>query len=948
MKKTLLIFAYCLPLFTHAQQSYWQQEVNNTIDVSLNDIEHTLDGFIKIQYTNNSPDTLHFIWFHLWPNAYKTDKTAFSEQLLQNGRTDFYFSDKEQKGYINRLDFRVNGTEARTEDHPLHIDIMKLLLPKPLVPGARIEITTPFHEKLPFNFSRGGHVGQSYQITQWYPKPAVYDSKGWHEMPYLNQGEFYSEFGSFDVRITLPKNYVVAATGELQNEDEKKWMMNKKQETRVKIQDIKHKTQPIYKKQPQTTNYKPQTISDKQTKTLQYKQNNIHDFAWFADKNFIVDHDTIQTAPGKIIDAYSFYLPEENSSWEKSIQYLKNAVRFRSSLIGEYPYNVVSAVEAKTGMGGGMEYPTITSIPPLSSERKLEATIEHETGHNWFYGALANNERDDPWMDEGMNSFYDDEYSQDKYGSPAKFVDIKQNSLQNKLPDDMANTVLQTIAVIKKDQPIETSSENFTNYNYGLIAYKKTSEWMKLLENYLGADVFANCMKEYYKRWQFKHPYPEDFKKAVEEVSGKNVDSIFALLNKKGRLPNEEAKKNTHLAFLFNLKETDKYKYVSILPAIGYNMYDNAMIGAVIHNYNLPPNHFQFILCPLYATNSRQFNGIGKISYSWYPDNKFRKIEAGLNGSKFSTLSDIDSNGNHIFGGFYKIVPSVRFTLKNESARSSIEKWIDFRTYIIAEKSFNYLLNSKDSNYYPSPQKYATRYLNQLTLNMEDDRVLYPYNVQLQVQQASEWYRLNFTTNYFFNYSKGGGVNVRFFAAKFGYFGGNTPSKEFETSIYQPKLTASRGEEDYTYSNYFIGRNEFEGFASQQIMMKDGGLKLRTDMFQDLQGRSDNWVASCNFNTSLPQQIIPKIIPLKIFLDIGTYAGGWGNNPPTGKFLYVAGLQLSLIKNIVNIYAPLIYSSDFSDQLKTVSSENTFLKKISFSIDIQNINLRRINRNIPF
>ena len=962
MKKSLLIFAYCLPLFAHAQQHYWQQEVNNRIDVSLNDIEHTLDGFIKIQYTNHSPDTLHFIWFHLWPNAYKTDRTAFSEQLLQNGETDFYFSDKEQKGYINHLDFRVNGNEARTEDHPLYIDIVKVLLPKPLAPGSQIEITTPFHEKLPFNFSRGGHVGQSYQITQWYPKPAVYDSKGWHEMPYLNQGEFYSEFGSFDVRITLPKNYVVAATGELQNEDEKKWMIESRQElgdknqgTRVREQEIKHKTRPVYQKQPQTTNlptgqagYKPQIISDKQTKTLQYKQDNIHDFAWFADKNFIVDHDTIRLASGKMINAYSFYLPEENSPWKKSMQYIKDAVRFRSSLIGEYPYHVVSAVEAKTGIAGGMEYPTITSIPPQTSERKLESTIEHEIGHNWFYGALANNERDDPWMDEGMNSFYDNKFSQQQFGTPVQLLNTKEGWLQKKLPDDIAHTFIQTMADIKKDQPIETSSEDFSNFNYGLIAYRKTSEWMKLLENYLGAGVFADCMKEYYKRWQFKHPYPEDFKKVVEEVSGKNVDTIFVLLNKKGRLQNDETKKSTHLTFMFNLKETDKSNYISVLPALGYNMYDKVMVGAVIHNYNLPPNHFQFILAPLYATNSRQFNGIGKISYSWYPDTKFQKIEFGLNGARFSTLSGIDSNGNNVFGGFYKIVPSARFTFKNESARSAVEKWIDFRTYIIGEKGFTYLLNSIDSNYYPSSQKYATRYLNQLTFNMEDDRVLYPYNVQLQLQQASEWYRLNFTTNYFFNYAKGGGMSVRFFAAKFGYIGGNTVSKEFATTIYQPKLTASIGEEDYTYSNYFLGRNEFDGFASQQIMMKDGGLKLRTDLFQDLQGRSDNWIAAFNFNTTLPQQIIPKIIPLKIFFDIGTYAGGWGSNPPTSKFLYVGGLQLSLLKNIINIYAPLVYSSDFSNSLKTVPQQNTFLKKISFSIDIQNINFRRIFRNYPF
>ncbi len=224
-----LLFFYCqLPIANCQSDSYrmnyWQQEVNYTIDVSLNDKDHTLNGFEKIEYINNSPDTLRFIWFHLWPNAYKNDKTAFTDQELENGNTKFYFSDKEQKGYINRLDFKVNNITAETEDHPQHIDIIKLILPSPLPPHQKILITTPFHEKLPYNFSRGGHDGQSYQVTQWYPKPAVYDKNGWHPMPYLDQGEFYSEFGSFDVSVTVPENYVVAATGELQNAEEKEWL----------------------------------------------------------------------------------------------------------------------------------------------------------------------------------------------------------------------------------------------------------------------------------------------------------------------------------------------------------------------------------------------------------------------------------------------------------------------------------------------------------------------------------------------------------------------------------------------------------------------------------------------------------------------------------------------------------------------------------------------------
>src|SRR5215207_2997441 len=163
MKKIFLFIILALfGSITLGQQKYWQQQVNYIIDVRLNDSAHTLDGFEKIEYINNSPDTLHYIWFHVWPNAYKNDKTAFSDQLLENGRTDFYFSTNDKRGYINRMDFRVDGVSAKTEDHPQHIDIIKVVLPQPLTPGSKVQLTTPFHVQLPYNFSRGGHSGRSY------------------------------------------------------------------------------------------------------------------------------------------------------------------------------------------------------------------------------------------------------------------------------------------------------------------------------------------------------------------------------------------------------------------------------------------------------------------------------------------------------------------------------------------------------------------------------------------------------------------------------------------------------------------------------------------------------------------------------------------------------------------------------------------------------------------
>jgi hypothetical protein len=964
----LLVSIVRLPAI--AQSPYWQQEVHYTIDVSLNDTEHSLEGFLKLRYINHSPDTLRFIWFHLWPNAFKNDMTAFSQQALQNGKTDFYFSSREKRGYINRLDFRVGNNTVKTEDHPEHIDIIKVYLPAPLLPGQETEITTPFHVQLPANFSRGGHTKHAYQITQWYPKPAVYDRTGWHPMPYLDQGEFYSEFGSFDVRISVPDQYVVAATGDLQNEEEKQWLRTRSEvrstkpevgskKMPVKKKPIAHK-KPVVRKPVSTAKKKApvkgstaEEFADKpvthqrppQTfKTLQYKQNNVHDFAWFADSNFIVKQDTIQLPSGRVVQAMSFYRSGKSEAWGKSIQFIKDAVHFRSKTIGEYPYNVVSVVEAHMGFDGGMEYPTITSISPGMDAKQLDMTMEHEIGHNWFYGILGSNERDYPWMDEGVNTYYDNRYKALKYPQPEypKWV-------QKRLPDNVEALAIDGLAKIKSDQPIATHSADFTFVNYMVKTYLKTGVLLQHLETSIGTQRFDSCMQAYYQQWQYKHPYPQDFQKSFQVGDGKAIQSFFDSIQQKGGVNPMASHKKLKPVFLFSFKNYDSVNYINWMPVMGYNVYDHFMLGLAIHNYTFPAHKLQFFVAPMYALSSKQVNGIGRVGYTWRPNNTFQKIDLSVGGARFSTQDGYDSSAHKIFAGFYKITPALRFTFNNKDPRSSMDKWLEWRTFLIWENDFRYVMKSSDGEFYPTNGKTTSRYLNQLTFNIADYRVLYPYDVQIQVQQGDGFYRASATGNYFFNYSDGGGFQARAFAAKFGYIGKKTLSKQFSTLVYQPKLTAIRGNEDYTYSNYFIGRNENDGLLSQQVMMRDGGLKLRTDLFQGLQGRSDDWIASINLNSTLPKGLLPFNIPLKIFMDAGTYAEAWKKDAATSRFLYVAGLQLTLFKDLINVYAPILYSKEFRDNLKTVPEENKFFKRISFSIDIHRFNIHKATGNkIPF
>lgn len=500
-------------------QTYWQQAVDYKISVALDDKKHTLNGDISITYANNSPDTLSFIWFHLWPNAYKNLNTAFAKQQLENRSTEFYFSKPEQRGYIDSLNFQSTGDTLEWHYDSVNMDICKVLLSQPLKSGERITITTPFHVKIPHSFSRLGHVGQSYQITQWYPKPAVYDKNGWHPMPYLDQGEFYSEYGSFDVQITLPKNYVVAASGNLQDEEELQWL-NELAEKTSKIESF------------ETTH--PFPPSDSLLKTLHYTLENAHDFAWFADKRYHVLKGEVELPYSKRkVTTWAMFTNIDAKLWKNSLEYLHDATLYYSKWIGDYHYNQVTAVEGALSAGSGMEYPTITIIGGTSNALDLETVLMHEVGHNWFYGMLGTNERDHAWMDEGINSFYETRYLYTKYPDkkwPGNFhaEGIKKFFDINDYPLRFQNELFYLFTARQYlDQPSELPSEDFTSVNYGTIAYAKTALLFDHLKAYLGDSLFDNVMQKYFSDWKFKHPQPEDLRALFESHTGKNLSWFF-------------------------------------------------------------------------------------------------------------------------------------------------------------------------------------------------------------------------------------------------------------------------------------------------------------------------------------------------------------------------------------------------------------------------------------
>jgi hypothetical protein len=932
MKPLLLAFLFSiLSIMAMGQDRCWQQELAYDISVSLDDTSHSLDGFLKLRYQNNSQDTLRFIWFHTWPNAYKNDRTAFSDQLLENGRTDFYFSDNKQRGYMNRLDFRVNDVRAETEDHPEHIDIVKVILPYPLPPNAYALITTPFHVQLPYTFSRSGFDGKAYQVTQWYPKPAVYDQHGWHEMPYLDQGEFYSEFGSYEVKITLPADFIVAATGICSNEDEA----------------ISTGGSPV-----------GTTGTLRTMKTLVYKQDRVHDFAWFADKRFRVSQDTVLLDDGRLVHTRVFSLPVKKGKknpWAHAQAYLKKAIRFHSNLTEVYPYDIVSVVQGTQGIEGGMEYPTITILNGIDSDESLESVIVHEVGHNWFQGILGTNERKSPWMDEGLNSYYDRRYQQtdksvdaEKKSTPYPLHSTPSSSPYTLSPTPSYETLLwKTLASLHVDQPIRTSADKFNKLNYVGIAYGKAGDWFLAMENLLGRERFDSCMRAYYTHYQFSHPEEDDLVRIFREAGGSGAEQLIARLDQVGPLVPVQ-RKGLHVKFLGSIKETDKTHNLFITPLPGYNMYDGPMLGAMFHNYTLPLARFRYAIAPMYGFRSKQLNGIGNINYSLYPAGKLQEIRLMLDGAKFTMDEFWPENEPRMYQSFTKLSPGIRIEWKNRDARQTVIKSILLKSFFIREDALQFSRDTVNDIDIVTTEKTSYN-IHQLTLAWGNYRVLYPWKAELRGELGNGFGRASFTGNYFFNFRKKGGVALRVFAGKFFYTTDRTSEKVFETDRFHLNMTGPKGYEDYTYSNYFIGRNAFEGFPSQQIMVRDGAFKVRTDLLGEKVGKTDNWLASINAVMDVPDRfnilnVLPVKIPLKIFANLGTYAEAWDEENQDARIIFDAGLQFSFLKNTVHLYMPLFYSKVYKDYFNSTPG-NGFWQRISFSVDLHLLNIRKLALN---
>ncbi|MCF8370766.1 MAG: M1 family metallopeptidase [Bacteroidales bacterium] len=969
---TLLLFGILFITFQGVAQNYFQQEVNFKIKVELNDSLHSLSAFEEIEYINNSPDSLTFIWLHIWPNAYSNHKTAFWKQKLTEYKAKEYWDYKKNPGYIDSLDFNINGQKAQWEYHPEHVDICKLILTNPLPPGESIAITTPFYVKIPpSTYSRLGHTGQSYQITQWFPKPAVYDKTGWHAMPYLDIGEFYSEFGSFDVSITLPAGYIVGATGNLQTQSEIDWLN--------KLSNEKEKTNTG------KLNTYIQAGRDGK-KTIRYTQDNIHDFAWFANKSFRVRKSEVELPhSGRKVTTWAMHTGTQSGLWENATTYINDALHYYSLWNGDYPYDNCTAVEGALSAGAGMEYPMITIIGTSMNARSLEDVIMHEVGHNWFYGIWGFNERDFPYLDEGMNTANQLRYIETKYPGTKMYESVFDDEELAEKFDIADRTYFDSYELawlmserMNMNQPINTTSEDFHIMNYGFISYQKAAHAWHYLRNYLGEPEFDRIMQVFYAEWRFKHPQPKDLRQVFERETKKDLDWFFddvigttkeidykiskvkgdkVLIKNKGKVagpfqlsvPEKEiaiwnegftGKKWMELASGEKSKIVIDPEHYTLDVNRRNNSYQKGKIFPHAKPFKLQiigsadnPNKTYLFYIPVFGLNG--LNGLmpGMAFYnSFLPQKRFQFLVMPMFG-----LRNQDLTGNITLRYLARNNFTYQLKLK-QYGYCPEEDGSQAKSYNRIQALISYRLQPDIgkgiwTDFTVSYNKLSDMYLLNEFLNLDITHAnrdkLNPYSLRVHFELAQDFKKLSCEGKMKINYGwRKKDFDVRMFAGLV-----NLPSSNF-SNIYGFSMAGRGGyadyQADYLFMNRSSGNETNPNLQGRQALISDGGfVSYVPDVFVD------RVISSINLKSSLPYTNL-----LHVFLNLGIQKNVNTDEilpakpiePVLNDLQYEAGLELSLIPDIFAIYFPLAVSDD----IKAINNMYTdsYWQKVRFTLKL--------------
>jgi hypothetical protein len=482
---------------------YWEQRADYDLHGTLDTTAKALIGQMTLRYTNNSPDTLRFVWMQVEQNAFKSGSlnsfvfppdSRFGARNFEGGDVIDHFNEV-TAGRQTPLHTRVEGT------------IMKVDLDAPLAPGHSTTFDVAWHFNIPeHGADRMGRDGSLFELAQWYPRMCVYDDlRGWNTEPYLGQGEFYLEYGDFNLSVTVPAGYIVAATGTLQNANE---VLTPTEISR--LGQASHSDTPVHiitQEDLASGRARPRKTG---TMTWRFKANDVRDAVWAASPEYMWDASSWQ---GHM--AYGYYRPSAIDTWKDAADMSRMSIMEYSERWFPYPYPQISAVE---GPISGMEYPMLAMETKSSDKYDLYNVVTHEIGHMWYPMVVGSNERMHMWQDEGFNTFIN-------YFSEARRFPEK-GSYAERIASDRAQ--VEAYMSHGYDQPLEVQPDRINPQLLGENAYVKTAVALgQLRDEVLGPEVFDDAFRTYTRRWAFKHPSPDDFFHTMENVSGSRLDWFF-------------------------------------------------------------------------------------------------------------------------------------------------------------------------------------------------------------------------------------------------------------------------------------------------------------------------------------------------------------------------------------------------------------------------------------
>jgi hypothetical protein len=493
-------------------RDYWQQRADYSISATLDTATKSLQGSVTIRYTNNSPDTLRSLWLQMDQNLFRPGSTG----ALLNAASSRFGGAGFAGGYEIESIFQTASGSPRTgANRPrtaaaaqlevtTRVDetMAEIDLATPLAPGQTTAILIRYHFNIPeHGADRMGREGTLYEMAQWFPRMAVYDDvEGWNTDQYLGQGEFYLEYGNYDYQVTLPAGYIVAGTGTLQNPLE---VLTADQRTRLALAARSDSTVHLITEAELGSGAARPRSSGMLTWT--FRAENVRDVAWAASPDFMWD---ASSWDGTL--AFAYYRPSAKTNWSDVARQTRFSIKEYSTRWFRYPYPQMSAIE---GLVSGMEYPMVAMESDGGSLADLFNVVTHEIGHSWFPMIVGSNERRFAWMDEGFNTFINT-FSEEGYFKRDDSA-VRKGEISFVLQNDQAPTA----------QPMITPANRYKgNANLGSLAYIKPSIMLLTLRGQvLDSAVFDRAMREYVRRWAFKHPYPADFMRTIEDVSGRDL-----------------------------------------------------------------------------------------------------------------------------------------------------------------------------------------------------------------------------------------------------------------------------------------------------------------------------------------------------------------------------------------------------------------------------------------